>query len=139
VPKYRENFVNEQLYENSKNFIIKGLSILTPFINQTPTYSKPDFLRLLSDHREKIESLPEFKQCIQLMENDLNISKHIGKPVIVRGRLSSKSSWDYLKRILLRLMNAYYAKKRFNEYLFQKMYRDLEALFYNKTKRNKTL
>jgi hypothetical protein len=133
VPKHKESFVNEELYEKSKSFVIKALSIITPFINQTPSGFKHEFLKLLLDRRKEIESLAEFKQCIQLMENDPTISKYIGKPVGVPNRLSNRSSWDYLSRILLRLIKSYYGNKRFDIYLFQKMYRDLETLCYNKT------
>ena len=56
----------------------------------------------------------------------------LGSLVGVRGRLSSANSWDYLRRILLRLM-AYHKNKKFDERLFQKMYLDMDALFYGKT------
>ena len=70
MPKHKESFVNEELYEKSKSFVIKALSIITPFINQTPSGFKHEFLKLLLDRRKEIESLAEFKQCIQLMENE---------------------------------------------------------------------
>jgi hypothetical protein len=73
VRKPREIFHNQILYEKTKNFVIKALSVLKPFI------------------------------C------------------------------HYLRRILFRLLAAYHKKKKFDERLFQKMYLDMEALFYEKT------
>jgi hypothetical protein len=58
VPKPKKCFLNGELYRNSKNFVITALSIITPFINQTSTGSRPEFLKLLLDHRKEIESLP---------------------------------------------------------------------------------
>ena len=69
---------NQILYEKTKNFVIKALSVLKPFI-ESPDSSNLDFLKLLLSRRIELENTLEFKQCTHLMENEPNISKHIGK------------------------------------------------------------
>jgi hypothetical protein len=127
-----EKFHNHELYDKTRNFVLKALFVLRPFIESRES-SNLDFSRLLLSHRLELENIPEFKQCSQLMENEPNISKHIGKLVGVRGRLSSANSWDYFRRILSRLLKAYHKKKGFDERLFRKMYLDMETLFYKKS------
>jgi hypothetical protein len=124
---------NQTLYTESKNFIMKALPIIKSSINQNPQKSNLDLVNLIFSHQVDFENIPEFKQCTNIMENDPDISKHIGNLVGVKGRLSSARSWDYLRRILSRLTRAYQKKKRFDERLFRSLYLDMEKLFYGKT------
>jgi hypothetical protein len=117
MPDPTEMFYNQILYERTK-FCDKGITLPQAF--DSPDSSTLDFSKFIVLHRIELENIPELEQCTQLMENEPNISKHIGKLVGVRGRLSSANSWDYLKRILLRPMGAYHKKKKFDERLFQK-------------------
>jgi hypothetical protein len=124
---------NEVFYDKSKNFLVKALSVVKPFIDHTQESSRINFSRLILSHQKDIENIPEFKQCTDLMKNDPDISRHIGKLVGVKHTLSSASSWDYLRRMLSGLTRSYHEKKKFDERLFRKMYCDMETLFYGKT------
>ncbi len=87
---------------------------------------------LMKKRLGELKHMQEFNHCEYIMQNDPYISKHIGKYVGTSfcGKLMYPS--DYLFHILEKILDdSTHNTLEFNEFLFNRLYSDLEYLFYN--------
>jgi hypothetical protein len=92
--------------------------------------SMPTFDGLIYRNQQKLE-ISEYIQCEEVMGKDAIISKQIGV-IIGTSRLQAfMDTSKYLFYVLKKLLHEFLLYDKFNEDLFNKLYCDLEAFFYD--------
>ena len=91
------------------------------------------FYPLLFRNLGILKQLPEFQQCDTIMHEDPIISRHLDVIVGSTDAIGARmETWNYLFHILDKLIIAYFIQgDEYDESLYNKLYCDLESLFYN--------
>lgn len=144
--------INRELYEKTRAFVISALKLLISYLHkgeQVPyrivekniirkegTWStthipQPLYFVLVERHRKEVESLPEYKACIEVMRSDITISKHLDCLVGFWNRRVRIIPWEYLSHFLTKQLAQLSERFEFDAEYFDRMYYDLEHFFYS--------
>jgi len=145
--------VNEVLKSSVRNLAIKTAELVLSHINEyIPDYrstkyehplknpfimmklksmSEVLFNDLVSAHRNYIEQLTEFKDCLVIIESDQIISKHIHRPLFLWDGALFSNLFEYLYKLLSNTTRYTFEKEEFDEDSFLHEYSNLETFLYN--------
>jgi hypothetical protein len=118
VPDYRSTKYEHQL--RSPFFMAKLRSM-----------SEELFESLVNAHRNDIEKLPEFKDCLAIIESDQTISKHFHQQLYLWSGALFANLFEYLRRLLSNTTRYSYEKGKFDEDTFTHEYSNLATFLYN--------
>jgi len=146
--------INREFYQKVRAFVISALPIVTsslqkgeqvPYLTEekitmekegswsTTRVPQPLYFILLERHRKEIESLPEYAACMEAMQSDTTISKHVDSLVGTSSQQIRRTSWDYLSYFVTKQLSQYPRRFEFDTMTFDRMYGDLEQFFYSDT------
>src|SRR4029078_5711411 len=145
--------VNEVLKSSVRNLAIKTAELVLSHINEyIPDYrstkyehplknpfimmklksmSEVLFNDLVSAHRNYIEQLTEFKDCLVIIESDQIISKHIHQQLFLWDGALFSNLFEYLYKLLSNTTRYTFEKEKFDEDSFLHEYSNLETFLYN--------
>jgi hypothetical protein len=141
---------NKELYETCKRFSKKALCILTGQLRRgdsipcamsekvsindehgslTGTYeSVPQIYAFVDRYEKKLQQLPEYEACIEVMNRDEAARKHFGCLVGTSSFLTRVDAAGCLRSLLIDMSNQ--GQFQFNLSLFNNIYQKLEGFFY---------
>ena len=143
--------INRVLYDKTRVFIICALDLLIPYLRKDLRKDKsgfrylkfdlehkflpdgnldvievpyPDYSEFINKYREKLEEVPEYRTCSQVMYTDPIISKHIDCPVGTWGHRITPTVRGYLSDFLQNQLSRYRKKTEFSPEFFDRTYYD---------------
>lgn len=155
--KTKLKIINPRLYEKVKQYCIAARKLINETLSRgeyPPLYKDPkiafgesmgswttDYIPMIlwtvfiHDHKNELENLQEYKECLALMQADKEIAPHLGELVGTRIGAARNTALDYLNFVLLRQFEV--SKERFESWTepfhierFKKPYSNLEKFFY---------
>ena len=128
MPEFR----NLEFYNKYKTFVEKAKS-LTSRDNVRFISTQPPIIIFAPILEKNLSDMSEFHDCVNLMNSDEKIKKHLDTLVGTRhgmGRIEAKTLlFNFLKRFI----DIWMIDEKRDEKLFDKMYADMEHLFYEDT------
>ena len=143
--------VNQKFYDSARAFVTAGLSLVVEYLNEggkvpsrivqkstiqgsschTDYVERPDLWLLVFKLESRLQSLPEYTACVDIMKADYGISRHIDCLVGTWNMHSCIAPGQYLNVILVKQLNHFLEKTEFDLQTFESAYSDLEYFFYN--------
>ena len=147
-----DSMKNGNFFECYSKFVKKALSLLSSYLKggemvkeklekiywvvDDNTYgsdivSKPDYFGFIRKHKEALQIMQEYKDCLLIMQNDPILSKHIGKLVGTGQSKIRRDDWHYLSYGLVSLFEYYHKNQQLDENLLRTLYGNLEKSLYS--------
>lgn len=111
------------------------------FYHSLLSHFKPEFFRLTLFHRQKLEKLPDFVNCVEFMKHHAIVSKFIFIAIGTKCDYNTRWPSNYLFSMLETLSEIYFIKNITTRSMmseiqleenFEQIYSDYEFIFYNR-------
>lgn len=140
--------LRKELFAKIQEFVVSGSRLLYSFIEKgekiphtiTEKYKvensgswsmthvrQPLIIDLILRHEKDLSNLPEFKDCVSLMQAEPQVSKHLDKLIgLEGGPRFRRTIWDFLRYFLSPMFEKYLQESKFDQQLLKRLYSDFE-------------
>jgi len=122
---------NLQLKEELNEYLKKAMELVYPHFAKLKYDSDLESNVLLYQLEKQLETIPEHRTTLEMMNKDQTVSKHLDKLVGTAGMAVRVEATQFLTHMIKRLCKSYKQSDTFDVELFNKLYQDFESFFYS--------